>query len=114
MSAPASEAELVAGARRLGRVEHDLHHLLALNRVSLLVRECGGDALCSRLDHLAGGGIGVLPIQAEGDPSGLIPQRNGCDLLRGHPGGVEDVYSAVEAVAEPEFLLVRRQADTVA
>lgn len=47
-------------------------------------------------------------VQAEGDPLGLVAHPNALDLLWRHHRIVEDVEHLVRAVAEPEFLLIRR------
>ena len=49
-------------------------------------------------------------VEAEGDPAGLIAERDARDLLRRHHRRVEDVQPAVGAVRQPQLLLVRASA----
>src|SRR5262249_37240201 len=113
-SALPADAELVAGARRPVAGEVDLQQFFALHRSPLLIRERGNDPPAACFHDLAGGWVGIPPVQAERHPAGLVAQRDAGALLRRHGRGVEDVEAAVVRVAEPELALVGRQSDAVA
>ena len=55
------------------------------------------DLLRRGVDDLAGGGVGVAAVEAEGDPARLIADSDRRDLLRRHDRRVEDVHAAVGA-----------------
>lgn len=72
MSGPAAEAKLVARGDRLAVAEMNLHHLLAVDPVPLFVGQSRDDLLGRGINDFAGGGVGVLAVEAEGDPAGLF------------------------------------------
>src|SRR5262249_50402002 len=109
-----AQAELVAGADDRVALEDDLDHLLAVDLAALLVLQGDKDLLRLRIDHLAGGGVGVPAVQAEGHPAGLLAQLDAIGLPGRHDGGVEDVDVAVGAIDHPDLFLVGGEADAVA
>src|SRR5262245_50025520 len=109
-----AEAELVAGGDGHAVLEVDLDHLLAVNFSALLVGQRGDDLLGRGVDHLAGGRVGVLAVEAEGHPAGLFAEFHARDVLWRHCGRVEHVDALVERIHHPQFLLVGREADAVA
>ena len=74
----------------------------------------GDDLPRPGVDDVAGRRVRRVAVDAERDPAGLIAQLDAGDLLRRHHRRVEDVDAAVGRIAQPEFALVRREADAVA
>jgi hypothetical protein len=58
--------------------------------------------------------VGVLAIDAESDPAGLISQFEAGLLPRGHDRRVKDVHPSIVSVGDPQLALVGRQANSVA
>src|SRR5437867_11006342 len=118
-----AEAELISRANRLVVLEINFQHLLALNIDSSFVLQAGDDLACRHFDHIAGGRVCILSVNAERDPAGLIAQRDAGDLFRGlhrrvrsrrrEEADIEDVQPAVVRVGQPQFLLVWRQSNAV-
>ena len=65
------------------------------------------------MDDFSAGGVGVLSVHAKGDPARHVVEGDGGELLVGRRG-VEEVESHVVSVADPNFSLVRGEADSMA
>src|SRR5262245_54801482 len=78
------QAELIAGADRLVIAEMDLDRLFAVDRGPRFVGESRDDFLAGDLNDVAGGGIGIVPVEAERHPARLFADFNAGDLPRGH------------------------------
>ena len=54
-----------------------------------------------------------MAVAGEGDPAGLIAERDAGHLARGDDCVVEDVELLIVAVAEPEFFFIGREGGAV-
>ena len=91
----------------------NLDHLFTLDSGSGFISESGDDLATGDIDDVTGRGIGDLPIQAEGDPSGLISHCDTVDICGRCGGRVEDVHPLIERITDPDLRFVRSQADAV-
>src|SRR5258705_8055872 len=96
----------------LAVAELDLDHLLA-------GRDPGGDFLRIGVIHDSPVRVGVLAIQAEGNPTRfrglgrIFVNRHIRDMLRRKAGDVESVNVTINTIDEPDLLLIRPKIDAV-
>src|SRR5690348_8343092 len=109
-----ANSELISRANGYAIGEIDFQQLFALDRLAGFVRKSGDDVFGAGVDYIPRGRKGETPIDAKGNPAGLIAQLDTHFLLWRHDGGVEDVNAAVGAVIQPQFLFVGSKSDAVA
>src|SRR5262249_55239738 len=109
-----ADAELIPVADRNSIADVDLDHLLAVHLAAGFVLQSRDELLGLRVEDLASTWVGVAAVEGEGDPAGLLPQRQAMRLPRRGRRQVEDVQPAIVGVADPGLGLVRREADAVA
>jgi hypothetical protein len=66
----AADAELIAGAHHFVVVDHDFKQLFAHELAAVLIGEGLDKPLAPGVKDFAGGGVGVLAVDAEADPAG--------------------------------------------
>src|SRR5262249_55577112 len=109
-----TQSELISGGDRLAAVEMNFDHLFAVHRRPMLIGQGGQGSFARNVDYLAGAGIRKSAVETEGDPAGLFAELETRLEPRRHGGVVEDVNHLVKRVDDPDFGLIRRQADAVA
>jgi hypothetical protein len=113
----AAQAELIPGAHGPTVSEINLQYLLAVNLAPGLVFQGGDELARLHVEDFAGREVRELAVEAERDPAGLLAQGQARHLFgREFPferARVEDVHALVVAVHDPDFFLVRREADAM-
>jgi hypothetical protein len=109
-----SHPKLTAGAKGTPRRKIDFQQLFALHCPPLFVGERAENFLARSVDDFAGGRPGEATVDRDGNPAGLIANRDGMSQFRGRYGGVENVEFLIVRGGQPDFPFVRRQRDAVA
>src|SRR5688500_9606493 len=97
-----SQAELIANENWLVADKVNLKHLLALHDAPFFVGELCDKLASLCIEDIACRRIGIVSIQREGDPTGLIANRQTGLLFWRHDGGVKDMQVAVMTVGHPD------------
>lgn len=107
-------AHLLSDADRVAVTEVDFDELRTRDTVPVGILQSADDLLGLGVNHIAGVGIRKTAIHAEGNPAMRLGAHIDALFLDGwHHGGVENVQLLLVLVDEPDFRLIRRQADTV-
>jgi hypothetical protein len=91
----------------------DFQKLFTPDGTIFLVGQMGNDSASLHVDHITRGRISELAVVAKGDPAWLVSTPYTRQLFRRHYGCVKDMQLLVMGIADPDFLLIGRQPNSM-